>query len=35
LEAHLICTEQMNFQTPALDKLVINHRDYSCGGKVR
>jgi len=35
VEAHLICTEQMNFQTPALDKLVINHRNFSFGGKER
>ena len=35
VEAHLICTEQMNFQTPALDKFVINHRDFSFGGKER
>jgi len=35
VEAHLICTEQMNFLTPALDKFVINHRDFSFGGKER
>ena len=35
VEAHLICTEQMNFQTPALDKFVINHHDFSFGGKER
>jgi hypothetical protein len=34
-EAHNICTEQMNFQTPALDKLVITHLDFSYGGKER
>ena len=27
-EAHTICTEQINFQMPALDKLVIKHRDF-------
>jgi len=35
VEAHLICTKQMDFQTPALDKFVINHRDFSFGGKER
>jgi hypothetical protein len=35
VEAHLICTEQMDFQTPALDKFVINHHDFSFGGKER
>ena len=35
VEAHLICTEQMNFQTPALDKFVITHHDFSFGGKER
>jgi hypothetical protein len=35
VEAHLICTEQMNFQTPALDKFVINPQDFSFGGKER
>jgi len=35
VKAHLICTEQMNFQTPALDKFVINHHNFSFGGKER
>jgi hypothetical protein len=35
VEAHLICTEQMDFQTPALDKFVIDHHDFSFGGKER
>jgi hypothetical protein len=37
VEAHLnlICTEQMDFQTPALDKFIINHLDFSFGGKER
>ena len=35
VDAHLICTEQLNFQTPALDKFVIDHRDLSGGGKER
>jgi len=35
VEAHLICTEQLDFQTPALDKFVITHRDFSFGGKER
>jgi hypothetical protein len=35
VKAHLICTKQMDFQTPALDKFVINHHDFSCGGKER
>jgi len=35
MEAHLICTKQMDFQTPALDKFVITHRDFSFGGKER
>ncbi len=35
VDAHLICTKQFNFQTPALDKFVIDHRDLSGGGKER
>ncbi len=35
VKAHLICTEQMDFQTPALDKFVITHHDFSFGGKER
>ena len=35
VEAHFICTEQMDFQTPALDKFVIDHHDFSFGGKER
>ncbi len=36
VEAHLICTEQMNFQTPAaLDKFIIHHRNFSFSGKER
>ncbi len=35
VEAHLICIKRMNFQTPALDKFVINHHDFSFGGKER
>jgi hypothetical protein len=35
VEAHLICTEQMDFQTPALAKFVITHPDFSFGGKER
>ena len=27
-ESHTICTKQMNFQTPALDKLIISPRDF-------
>ncbi len=34
-EAHTICTEQMNFQTPAPDQLIIPHWDFSYGGKER
>ena len=34
-EAHTICTEQMNFQSPVLDKLVITHLDFCYGGKER
>jgi len=34
-EGHTICTEQMNFHTPALDKLVITHLDFCYGGKER
>jgi hypothetical protein len=34
-EAHTICTEQMNFQTPVSDKLVITHLDFSCVGRER
>ena len=34
-EAHTICTEQMNFQTPAPDQLIITHLDFSYGGKER
>ena len=34
-EAHTICTEQMHFQTPALDQLVITHLDFSYSGKER
>ncbi len=35
VDAQLICTKQMNFQTPALNKFVIDHCDLSCGGKER
>jgi hypothetical protein len=34
-EAHTICTEQMNFQTPASDKLIISPRDFCYMGKER
>ena len=34
-EAHTICTKQINFQTPASDKLVITHRDFCLMGKER
>ena len=34
-EAHTICTEQMNFQTPASEKLVITHLEFCYGGKER
>ena len=34
-DAHTIYTEQMDFQTPALDKLVITHLDFCHGGKER
>ena len=32
-DAHTICTEQMDFQTPAWDKLVITHLDFATVGK--
>ena len=32
-DAQAICTEQMDFQTPASDKLVITHLDFCHGGK--
>jgi hypothetical protein len=32
-KAQPICTEQMNFQTPALDKLVITQKDFCNMGK--
>ncbi len=35
IEAHTICTKQMNFQTPALDKLVITPKDFLNMGKER
>jgi len=34
-EAHTICTEQTNFQTPASDKLVITHLEFCYCGKER
>jgi len=34
-EAHTICIKQINFQTPASDKLVITHRDFCLMGKER
>jgi hypothetical protein len=34
-DAHAICTEQMDFQTPASDKLVVTHLDFCHGGKER
>ncbi len=35
IEAHTICTEQMDFQTPALDKCVITQNDFNNMGKER
>jgi len=35
VEVHLICTEQMNFQTPALDKFIIIYHDFAFCGKER
>ena len=34
-KAHTICTKQLNFQSPASDKLVITHRDFCHMGKER
>jgi hypothetical protein len=34
-EAHTICTEQMDFQIPALDKFVITQNDFNNMGKAR